>query len=91
MAWPAQAEQRGGGITLPFDVVEEKPDTVVVQPGDHMWKISCKRLEEVLGRDPANEEVSGYWREVVAANEGRIRSGDPNLIFPGEVLMLPSD
>lgn len=31
------------------------------------------------------------WRTIWQANESRLRSGDPNLIFPGEVINVPLD
>ena len=31
------------------------------------------------------------WREIWKANETVLRSGDPNLIFPGEVINVPAD
>lgn len=62
---------------------------VVVAPGDHLWKLAADRLEEVLGRSPNAAEIAPYWREVVEANRDRIRSGDPDLIFPEERLVLP--
>lgn len=29
------------------------------------------------------------WREIWQANQTRLRSGDPNLIFPGEIIIIP--
>jgi nucleoid-associated protein YgaU len=61
------------------------PDTVVVVPGDHLWKISERRL------GPASpDEIAPYWREVIQVNTPRLRSGDPDLIYPGEVVELPA-
>lgn len=31
------------------------------------------------------------WRVIWKANQSRLRSGDPNLIFPGEVITIPLD
>lgn len=62
---------------------------VVVAPGDHMWGLAKAHLGDAIGRSPTNAEISPYWRRVVEANRDRIRSGDPDLIFPGEVLILP--
>jgi nucleoid-associated protein YgaU len=64
-------------------------DTVVVEPGDHLWKISETHMDHVLGRPPGPDEVDPYWRSVIAANQGRLVSGDPDLIYPGEVIELP--
>lgn len=59
-------------------------DSVVVQPGDHFWKISKRRLAET------SMPVGPYWRRVVEHNRDSIRSGNPDLIYPGEVLELPT-
>jgi nucleoid-associated protein YgaU/DNA-binding SARP family transcriptional activator len=64
--------------------------TVTVEPGDNLWTISEDRLEADLGRDPSDLEVGPYWREVIDANQDRyVQPGNPNLIFPGQVLVLP--
>lgn len=61
-------------------------DTVTVAPGDHFWKISARRLAEIELEAP----VGPYWRKVVEVNLDNIRSGDPDLIYPGEVVELPA-
>ncbi|MDP3983488.1 MAG: hypothetical protein Q8Q52_00585, partial [Acidimicrobiia bacterium] len=62
---------------------------VVVERGDHMWGLAKARLAVLLGRPPTDSEIAPYWQRVVEVNRDRIRSGDPDLIFPGEVLVLP--
>jgi nucleoid-associated protein YgaU len=42
-----------------------------------------------LGRTAGPDEVAGFWRSVIEANRELIRSGDPDLIYPGEVVVLP--
>lgn len=64
-------------------------NTVVVARGDHLWKISERHLDLVLGRRPQNSEISPYWRRVIEANRPGLRSGDPDLIYPGEIVTLP--
>lgn len=61
------------------------PETVVVRRGDHLWKISAKYLDQ---RSPETA-IAPYWREVVDVNTPRLRSRDPDLIYPGEVVELP--
>jgi hypothetical protein len=63
---------------------------VVVRPGDHMWALAERRLVMLRGRSVSDAEIAPYWLEVVAANLSTIRSGDPDLVFPGEVLLLPA-
>ena len=62
---------------------------VIIERGDNMWTLAEARLQELNGRPPTDAEIGPYWRLVVKANLDRIRSGDPDLIFPGEVLILP--
>ena len=33
--------------------------------------------------------VARYWRDVIRVNRPTLRSGDPSLIFPGEMITLP--
>ena len=65
--------------------------TTVVERGDDLWSISEDRLETDLEREAADPEVAPYWRTVIDANQDRfIQPGNPNLIYPGQVLVLPS-
>lgn len=57
------------------------PGTHIVEEGDHLWKIAASRV--------TGEAVDAYWRRLVEANRTTLRSGDPNLIYPGEVIALP--
>jgi len=68
----------------------ENPGAVVVEPGDHLWKISQAELARRLGRSVGPDEVALYWLSVIDANHDSLRSGDPDLIYPGEVITLPS-
>jgi nucleoid-associated protein YgaU len=63
--------------------------TMIVQPGDHLWKISQTRLDLALGRRATAVEVDPYWRDLIELNRQELASGDPDLIFPGEVIHLP--
>ncbi len=76
------------GVRVPAIPAPESPvhsdETVIVEPGDHFWKISAHRLADT------NAPVGPYWRRVVEHNRDSIRSGDPDLIYPGEVVELPA-
>ena len=65
------------------------PLTWQVQPGDHLWSIAGEHLAIVLDRSPTRDEHRNYWVEVIEAARPIIRSGDPNLIYPGEEIPLP--
>ena len=63
--------------------------SVVVEPGDHLWKISAAHIDSLLGRPAQPEEVTPYWLAVIEINRDQIQSGDPDLIYPGELITLP--
>ena len=65
------------------------PLTWQVKPGDHLWSIAGEHLAIVLDRPPTRDEHRTYWLEVIEAAQPIIRSGDPNLIYPGEEIPMP--
>jgi hypothetical protein len=60
-------------------------------PGDSLWTIARDHLAAVGkgGGEPSNRRVAEYWAKVKAANRHRLESGDPDLIEPGEKIVLP--
>jgi nucleoid-associated protein YgaU len=63
---------------------------VTVAPGDHLWGIAERVLAQRLGRPPTDAEVAPYWSQLIEANRDRLATGDPDLIFAGQVFRLPS-
>jgi hypothetical protein len=63
-----------------------------VRPGDNLWMIARNELERQRSGGsgkPSNREVAEYWAKVVEANRHRLKSHDPDLIFPREKVILP--
>jgi nucleoid-associated protein YgaU len=58
------------------DAVIEQVDTAVIVPGDNLWNISRVRLGD-----------GQRFTQIYAANASQIR--DPNLIYPGQVFVMP--
>lgn len=79
-------------LPRPF-VARRVPVTVHrVEPGEHLWGIAEDVVAGATGR-PGTElgaaDIAPYWRRLVDANTDRLRSGDPDLIHPGEELVVP--
>lgn len=86
----ADAASHAGAVSgLAAQTPSQPMGTLVVEPGDHFWALAERQLTEAWGRAVSAEEVAPYWRNLVDANQARIRSGDPDLIFPGEQLSAP--
>jgi hypothetical protein len=56
-----------------------------------LWRIAAAEMTRRGAGAPTEAQVARYWLHVVAANRTTLRSGDPSLIFPGEVVTLPLD
>jgi nucleoid-associated protein YgaU len=54
------------------------PATWVVQPGDHLWSIAERTAQGDVGR---------HWVRLVEANRDRL--ADPDLVLPGQEVVLP--
>jgi hypothetical protein len=67
------------------DSAMSSPASVVVRGGDSLWSIA-RRL---CGPSASNEQVESKLVSVWDMNAKRIGTGDPNLVFPGQRLMLP--
>jgi LysM domain len=78
------------GPPAPTDRAEAGRHRVV--EGDNLWTIARDHLARATGRragDLTEREIARYWLDVVDANRSGLRSGDPDLIFPGEMIKLP--
>lgn len=73
----------------PVPVATGARTVVTVRSGDNLWAISRRHLGGLLGRRPVNADVARYWRKVVAHNGPALISGNPDLIYPGELIELP--
>jgi hypothetical protein len=63
--------------------------SAVVRRGDNLWRISERHLR-TLASAPSPREVAVYWARVVEANRHTLRSGNPDLIYPDETVLLPT-
>jgi nucleoid-associated protein YgaU len=64
--------------------------THTVAAGDNLWLIATNYVAAAHNGTASDADVVDYWRRVIASNQKTLRSGDPNLIFPGELITLPA-
>jgi hypothetical protein len=64
-------------------------ERVVVRPGDNLWLIARAALTRASAAPVDDSAIARYWRDVIRVNRPTLRSGDPSLIFPGEMITLP--
>lgn len=83
--------QPAGGVSVGSEASQAGEETTYqVVKGDNLWTIAAGHLRAAFPeRDVAADEISIYWRQVIEINTPTLRSGDPNLIYPGEQLVLP--
>lgn len=60
----------------------------VVEPGDSLWRIAAFALRSGGDGDPSNADIARFWPAIYAANRTVI-GDNPNLIFPGQRLLIP--
>jgi hypothetical protein len=53
-----------------------------VKKGDSLWAIAEKTKAD-------GQSTEDQWLKIMAANKGKLKSGDPNLIFAGEKVSIP--
>lgn len=67
------------------------PGSWTVRPGDHFWRVAEEVLTSALGRSPRDRETTAYWWQMVEANRSRLADpDDPDLLFPGQVIEVPT-
>jgi nucleoid-associated protein YgaU len=89
---PGGQGQPGGGQPGQQPGGAEQASSHRVVPGDNLWTIARDHLAEVRGRPAAelsDREIAVYWLKVIKANRARLKSGDLDLIYPGERIVLP--
>jgi nucleoid-associated protein YgaU len=63
---------------------------VRIEPGDHFWALAERDLAEALGRPATDSEVVPHWQAILEANADRLQvPGNPDLLLPGQLVVLP--
>lgn len=81
------------GETVDVRDAEEATRTHEVAGGENLWAIAAEDLAARRGVAAAELDeatIAAHWGAVIEANADRLRSGEPDLVFPGERLRLPA-
>lgn len=90
------AARAATGIDWPSEPGPRQPPTragqpggrIVVAPGDSLWSLAAARLTRLRGHRPSDSQIAAEWPRWYAANRFVI-GGDPDLIQPGQHLLVP--
>jgi nucleoid-associated protein YgaU len=62
-----------------------------VSAGQSFWSIAQSVLTQRLGHSPSAGQVADYWARLVAANSGHLPvPSNPNLLYPGSIVLIPT-
>ena len=63
---------------------------MTVEIGDSFWSIAAEELAQQGGAPPSDRQIVPYWRRLIEHNRAvLVDPGNPDLIYPGQVLSLP--
>lgn len=62
-----------------------------IRPGDSLWLVAERHVaaSHDTGATPGEREVARYWVRLIEANRSTLRSGNPGLVYAGEIIVLP--
>jgi hypothetical protein len=73
--------------TLPADQVTQWR----VDAGQHFWSIAEHVLRGAWDRQPTDDEIVPYWKELIEENREALADPEnPDLIYPGQVFTVPT-
>ncbi len=71
--------------------VNRASDRWTVEPGQCFWSVAESVLTEHLGRAPTDAEIVPYWLRLIEANRSELAHREnPDLVFPGQVFVVPA-
>ena len=91
-AWP-ETEAREGTATMRLvddgSPAAARQDEVTVAVGDSFWSIAADELAR-RGAPASDRQIVPYWRRLIQHNRAvLVDPGNPDLLYPGQVLTLP--
>ncbi|MEA3502270.1 MAG: LysM peptidoglycan-binding domain-containing protein [Actinomycetota bacterium] len=81
-------DRSAGTSRVGTDPTPSSTATYVVEPGDSLWRIAAFVLRGRGDGEPSSTDIARFWPAIYAENRDVI-GNDPNLIFPGQALLIP--
>ncbi len=73
------------------EIVPASTQRWTVGPGECFWSIAEQVLTGQTGRVPTDAEIVPYWHRLIDANRAElVDRGNPDLILPGQIFILPT-
>lgn len=85
---PIPDEDTASNQADPTDETAAWPEHTVL-PGDTLWTIAHDHLTQHHATPVDPGTIATYWRQIIDLNQPRLQSLDPDLIYPGETILLP--
>lgn len=87
---PQQPQQPASPPAAQARPADHPPRSHTVTPGESLWSVAASALaaDAAPGKSVTAEDVAAYWPRLHAANRAAI-GPDPDLITPGQRLVLP--
>lgn len=90
-ATPSSSPKAAGTTLQAAGTPDRTAKQWTVRAGDDFWSIASTVLNSRLGRSATDAEIEAYSKVLVSANLTRLaHPSEPQLIFPGQVFVLPS-
>lgn len=81
----------GDPVNAPPVLSNGHVDEVEVRPGDNLWVMAERHLQEATGGEVAEADVRGHWETVIDVNRDRFADpGNPSRIYAGQRMRMPS-
>ncbi len=84
-----ELDENGIPVGLEFPLFNDQ-HTII--GGENLWLIAANQLAAITDRtleQVPQTDIAAYWERVIDNNRTNLRSGNPDLVYPGEVITFP--
>lgn len=82
------SDRSAGRVIVTTERVQSGTAAHVVEPGDSLWRIAGDTLTARNGAEPSSADIARFWPVIYEASRAVV-GDNPNLILPGQRLLIP--